>query len=656
MALIQFRDVSIGFIGHPLLNSVNFSLEPGERACLIGRNGEGKSTLLKLIQEIHEPDEGEIVRSVGLTVAGVPQEAPDDLKGSIYDQVAHGLREIGDLLIDYHDVSHKIAEAASGESQIDVKELTSLQKELDRLGHGLELHDGWRLQNRVENVLQQMSLDGDAEASTLSAGMKRRVLLARALVAEPDILLLDEPTNHLDIHSIDWLERFFESYKGTLLFVTHDRVFLRRLATRILDLDRGRLSSYDCDYETYKVRKEADLIAEEKQNAAFDKKLAIEEVWIRTGIQARRTRNEGRVRALQQLRTDRSDRRERVGKAKLQMQEAERTGRIVIRAKNLSFAYDDERKIIDDFSSLVLRSDKIGVIGPNGVGKTTLLKLLLDQLSPTSGQIEHGVRLEIAYFDQLHAQLDEERNIIENVSDGGEFIEVDGAKKHIYGYLQDFLFSPERARSLVKTLSGGERNRLLLAKMFSKPSNVLVLDEPTNDLDAETLELLEQRLIEYSGAVLMVSHDREFLNNVVTDTIAIAPGGQVKRNVGGYDDYLNLQAAEAKSASDGLTSSSGESVSKSSKSGSDAKSKRADAKKEAPRLTYREKKELESLPDKIEKLETLHDELGERMSDPALHAAVDRTAITGLTAEIDRVDTELAATYARWEELEGKDE
>ena len=644
MALIQFRDVSIRFVGPPLLEGVNLTIEPGERLSLIGRNGEGKSTLLKLIQGQLEPDDGQIVRSAGLTTAMLSQDVPDDISGRIYDIVAQGISELGDLLIRYHDVSHAVAEAASGGEG----DLAALQRELDRLGHRLEEENAWQLQSRVESVLRQMTLDGEQDAAVLSAGMKRRVLLARALVSQPDILLLDEPTNHLDIDSIDWLEQYFESFRGTLLFVTHDRVFLRKLSSRILDLDRGRLSSYECDYDTYCQRKESDLAAEEEQNLQFDKKLAEEEVWIRQGIRARRTRNEGRVRALKQLREVRRERRERIGKARISMQEAQASGRLVLEAKGVGFGFG-ERTIVHDFSTMIMRGDKIGLIGPNGIGKTTFLKLLLGELKPQQGEIRYGTRLEISYFDQLHAQLDDEKSVMDNLGLGSDHVMIGGVKKHIYGYMQDFLFSPERARSLVKFLSGGERNRLLLARLFSKPSNVLVLDEPTNDLDAETLQLLEQLLIEYSGTVLMVSHDREFLNNVVTDTYAFEGTGLVKPYAGGYDDYLHvkrIQQAEAAQAAAASAKPKGQ--------GSAAPAKAAQQKTSAAggkRLTYGEQLELEKLPAKIEELETRKSDIHDRMSQPDFYSQ-DQKTIAVATAELEAVEAELAKAYARWEELE----
>ncbi len=507
MALLSLRDVSLAFGGPRLLDHVDWSIERGERVCLLGRNGEGKSTLLRLVEGQLEPDEGEVIRQQGLRIARLPQEVPEGRGGTVADEVAEGLPDAG--------------------------------------------HGPGHADHRVEAVITRMGLDADARFESLSSGMKRRVLLARALVADPDILLLDEPTNHLDIEAIRWLEDFLIRYGGTLVFVTHDRAFLGRLATRIAELDRGRLDDWACDYATFLERKEQLLAAEERQAALFDKKLAQEEVWIRKGIQARRTRNEGRVRALKAMREARRRRRERQGTARMQLQEAERSGSMVIEAKGVGFGYgegegegDAARPVIRDLTATIMRGDKVGIIGPNGSGKTTLLRLLLGGLEPQEGTIRHGTNLEVAYFDQLKATLDEEKTVQKNVSDY-DMIPIDGQSRHIIGYLQDFLFPPERSRSLVKFLSGGERSRLLLAKLFTKPSNVLVLDEPTNDLDIETLELLESLIVGYQGTVLLVSHDRAFLNDVVTSTLAIEADGRVKEYDGGYDDYLRQRREEA---------------------------------------------------------------------------------------------------------------
>ncbi len=485
-------------------------------------------------------------------------------------------------------------------------------------------------------MLSKTSLDGGLTCQSLSAGMKRRVLLAKALVRRPDLLLLDEPTNHLDVDGICWLEDFLLRSNITLLFVTHDRVFLRKLATRIVELDRGQLTAWDCDHPTYLRRKAANLQSEAKQQALFDKRLAQEETWIRKGILARRTRNEGRVRALKTMRDQRRERSELRGQARMQLQEAERSGRLVIKAKDVQFAYDEE-PIIRDLSTTIMRGDKIGVIGPNGSGKTTLLRLLLGELEPQRGSVRHGTRLQVAYFDQLHAELDDERSVQDNVGDGSDSVVVDGNKKHVLGYLQDFLFTPDRARSPVKRLSGGERNRLLLAKLFTRPANVLVMDEPTNDLDAETLELLEEILVDYRGTLLLVSHDREFLNNVATGTLVLEGGGRVKEYAGGYDDWLTQRKAEDFAA-----------VAKPDK----PRPKPAVSNEDQPRrLKYAEKIELETLPGKIELLETQIEAIHAAMSEPEFYEQ-DHTQIAKVADELKLLEDELAEVYARWEELE----
>jgi ABC transport system ATP-binding/permease protein len=625
MALLNLRDVTIGFSGPPLLDSASLTIEPSERVGLVGRNGEGKSTLLRIIHGRIEPDGGQVVRSQGVTTAMLDQDVPRRLLGTIFDLVAEGLGNHAQLLAEYHRISHRVA----------VEGGDALQRELDRLGHALETGGGWQAHRKVDTVLSRMELDPDAEVETLSAGMKRRVLLARALVAQPGVLLLDEPTNHLDIDAITWMEDFLLRHDGALVFVTHDRVFLRKLATRIVDLDRGRLTSWACDYPTYLRRKAASLEAETDQQALFDKRLAAEETWIRQGIKARRTRNEGRVRALKEMRNQRRERREQPGVARMQLQLAQRSGRMVIEAKNVAFAYDD-RPVVRGFSTLVMRGDRVGIIGPNGSGKTTLLKVLLEELQPSEGRIRHGTQLEVGYFDQLHAQLDEEKTVQENVCPGSDSVMINGKKKHILGYLQDFLFSPERARSPVKQLSGGERNRLLLARLFTKPSNLLVMDEPTNDLDAETLELMEELLLEYSGTILLVSHDREFLNNVVTSTLVLEGDGQVKEYAGGYDDWLAQRKPTPIPPTEKPPSTP----------------VKAQPAKDRPRgLTYNQKRELDALPEKIEALESKQERLHEVMSDPEFYRQ-ERQQIVETTGELEEVERQLADAYGRWEALE----
>jgi ATP-binding cassette subfamily F protein uup len=625
MPLIALSDVNLGFRGPLVLDQANLTIEPGERVCLLGRNGTGKTTLLRLLQGTLEPDRGEVIRQQGLRTAMLPQEVPRDLQGSVFDEVVRGLGPTAELLAEYHRLAGRLA--AEGSEQ--------LHAELGRIQHALEIDGGWRIHQEVASVVSRMNLQPDAEVATLSAGMKRRVLLAKAVVGNPDILLLDEPTNHLDIDSIHWLEDFLLRSGGTLLFVTHDRALLRKVATRILELDRGRLTSWSCDYPTYLGRKEAALEAEARQNAEFDKKLAREEVWIRTGIKARRTRNEGRVRSLEALREVRRARRERPGEVKMEIQEADRSGRLVIDAKNLRFRYG-ERTIVGGLSTMIMRGDRVGVIGPNGSGKTTLLRLLLGDLPPESGTVRHGTNLEIAYFDQLHAQLDDAKSVRENVYNGSNTVTVNGRTRHIIGYLEDFLFTPEQAAAPVARLSGGERNRLLLARLFAKPSNVLVMDEPTNDLDLETLELLEDLLSEYPGTLLLVSHDREFVNNVVSSTLVLEGDGRVKEYAGGYDDWLRQRPAEPPRADQPAA----------------AKSQPRPSPPQRPRrLTYKEQRELEALPQQIEVLEAELDELHQATADPSFYRQ-NPEEIISVKNRLQSLQNEIAEAYRRWEELE----
>lgn len=604
MALIQLNDVSIGFRGPALLDGVSCAIESGQRIGLLGRNGAGKTTFMRMLAGQVRPDHGECVVSPGVQVAILPQDVPHDLAGRVADVVILGLPE------EDRDDSHH-----------------------------------WQAEQRVERLLSQMNLPPDAEVSAFSSGMKRRVLLARTLISDPDVLLLDEPTNHLDIEAINWLEEFLRRWPATLIFVTHDRTFLQSLATRILEIDRGKIFDWSCDYATFLVRKEAALAAEEKANALFDKKLAQEEIWIRQGIKARRTRNEGRVRALKQLRVERSNRRDKVGAAKLDIQSGERSGALVAKVENISFAYGD-RTIVDEFSTEIMRGDKIGIIGPNGAGKTTLLRLLLGQLAPQSGSVRLGTNLQIAYFDQLREQLNDDASVADNVAGGNEQIMLNGKSKHVLGYLQDFLFTPERARSPVRFLSGGERNRLLLARLLTKPANVLVLDEPTNDLDLETLELLESQLVEYDGTLLVVSHDREFLNNVVTSTI-VFERGEVREYVGGYDDWQRQRQS-------GDAGAAGEKTTK-PKSPPPAKPSKDTAKEilaAGPRRrTYKERLELESLPDKIHSLDAEIARLHDEMARPDFYQQP-QPVIVERSTRLKDLDGKLAAAYARWEELE----
>ncbi len=604
MSLLSLRNLVFTWGGPQLLDGVDLDIDLGQRIGLLGRNGAGKSTLMKIVAGEVEPDHGEIKRASGLRVARLVQEVPAGHSRSVAEIVTEGYLQAG---------------------------------EADD-GHAAE----WKTTRTVERVLARMSLDGQADFATLSSGMKRRALLAQALVAEPNILLLDEPTNHLDIESITWLEGFLKSFDGALVFVTHDRAFLQNLATRIVEIDRGRLFDWACDYATFLSRKAAALEAEEKQKALFDKKLAQEEAWIRQGIKARRTRNEGRVRALKKLREERRRRREQLGNVSMQAVEAERSGRLVIEAKHLCFSYGAE-PIVDDFSILITRGDKIGVIGPNGSGKTTLLKLLLGELQPTSGELRHGARLEVIYFDQLRQQIDDEATVLENVGEGSDTLLIDGQRRHIYGYLQDFLFTPERARQQAKFLSGGERNRLLLARLFKHPSNVMVLDEPTNDLDAETLELLEELVSSYAGTLLLVSHDRAFLNNVVTSTLVFEGRGRMKTYDGGYDDYVRQR--DAATASDREPAPQ-QRPTKSRETTSAATGKPA-------KLSFREQRELEALPERIEGLESHRAALHDAMADPSFFKQ-DKAAITAAHAELATLEATLQESYARWEELEAR--
>ena len=606
MALVTIREISIGFGGPPLLDQISCQIEPGQHIGLLGRNGAGKSTLLRILCGQIDLGDGEVVLSPGASVSLLPQDVPHDVQGRIHDVVHAGL---------------------------------------PRRDDGRE--SNWRDEQRVERILSRMQLDAHEAFETQSSGMKRRVLLARALVAEPDLLLLDEPTNHLDIDAIDWVERFLSRWNGTLMFVTHDRMFLRRLADRILELDRGKLFDWSCDYDTFLKRKEAALAAEDRQNVLFDKKLAEEEVWIRQGIKARRTRNEGRVRALQRMRQERNQRRTDPGKVRMELRQELRSGNLVAHAKKVSFAYGD-RTIINEFSTAIMRGDKIGIMGPNGAGKTTLLRVLLGQLPPTQGSIRLGTNLQIAYFDQLRAQLDDDKTVQECVGDGNDWVRVGGEKRHIIGYLQDFLFTPERSRTLIRFASGGERNRVLLARLFAKPANVVVLDEPTNDLDTETLELLEELLAEYPGTVLLVSHDRAFLNNVVTSTI-VFEGDEVKEYAGGYDDWLRQRS---KPAGDTDTQESSRNRLNSAPPGKTVPTTvEGQPNPQARRLTYNEKRELEALPLRIEQLESEVARLHNDMSAPEFYKRPS-DEIASETATLRQLEDQLTDVYQRWEELE----
>lgn len=625
--MLSLTNIRLAFGGPQILDGVDLHLDEGDRLCLLGRNGTGKSTLLKLLAGELVPDEGEILSRQGLRVALVSQETPPDLAGRVYDLVAGGMGDASALLSEYHDVSHRLATEGGDEL---LKQLEDLHRSLDECG-------GWRLHQEVERVLGRLSLDPDADFLLLSGGTRRRVLLARALMASPDILLLDEPTNHLDIETIVWLEEFLLKEVKTLLFVTHDRSFARRIANRVAELDRGKLYAFTCGYDAFVERRDALLDAEIARQALFDKKLAREEAWVRQGIKARRTRNEGRVRALKKMREERGRRREQVGTARIQLQEAGRSGRLVVEAEEVSFSYDT-LPVIRELTTTIMRGDRVGIIGPNGSGKTTLLKLLLGDLEPQCGAIRLGTRREVLYFDQQREQLDTAGTVQENVGEGNDTIVINGMQRHVIGYLQDFLFTPERARSPVSTLSGGERNRLLLAKLFTKPSNVLVLDEPTNDLDVETLDLLEELLLEYSGTILLVSHDREFLNNVVTSTLVIGDNGQVREYVGGYDDWLRQSSSEI-------------SVSTKPLAPTPPRNNPRPQPDKPRRLSFKEQQELEALPERISNLEKEIGEIHHILSDPEFY----RTAggeVARLKTRLENLESELEAAYGRWEELE----
>jgi ATP-binding cassette subfamily F protein uup len=623
MALLAMQDVSIAFGGPPILDHANLAIDKGERVCLLGRNGAGKSTIMKLLDGTMAPDAGDIIRQTGVTVTRLEQEVPDDVRGSIFDVVAAGLGEPGRLLARYHEAAHR----ASVDSSARVL------KELDTLHHALDTANAWEMQTRVDTVLSHLRLDADVSFADASGGRKRQTLLARALVRNPDVLLLDEPTNPLDIEAIEWMETFLIDRGVTLLFVTHDRAILRRLATRIVELDRGRLVDWGTDYDTYLARKKVALAAESKEWSEFDKKLAREEVWIRTGIQARRTRNEGRVRALEALRVERSQRRERTGAVRLQAQEAERSGKLVVEARDVSFSFG-ARPIVRDFSTTIMRGDRVGFIGPNGSGKTTLLRLLLGELTPDAGTIRLGTNLELAYFDQLREQLDPERSVFDSIADGAEFIDLPRGRRHVHGYLEDFLFPPDRARTPVRALSGGERNRLLLARLFTRSFNLLVLDEPTNDLDIETLDLLEELLLDFSGTLLVVSHDRAFLDNVVTSTLVLEGGGRVGEYVGGYSDWTRQRKVAEPP--------------KPVRKAAAAPPPVREPKKR--KLTFKETNELAALPGRIDESEQERARIYASLSDASFLR--DGAAVVDAKARLAMLETEIEHLIARWEELE----
>jgi len=624
MPLVTLQDVFLSYGQPPLIDHLDLVIEPNERVCLIGRNGAGKSTLMKIITGQVTPDEGSIKRASGVKVAQLEQSVPHDTSGTVFDVIAQGMGAEGELVKTFH---HLIQQLNVDPSPKVMNAYEECQAELDRV-------NGWDINSRVEAIITKMELDPDVDISSLSGGYKRRVLLARALVCDPDLLLLDEPTNHLDIEAIQWVEQFLLKWEGSLLFISHDRRFMDNLANRFIEIDRGKLQDYNCDYSTYLVRKEENLEIEDRQNALFDKRLSQEEVWIRQGIKARRTRNEGRVRALESMRREHADRRKQLGTARMDIQAAEKSGKIVAEADNVSFAFDNGKQVVKNFSTLIQRGDKVGFIGRNGVGKTTLIKLLLGELTPQQGSIKTGTNLNIAYFDQYRSALDEEKTVQDNVSGGRDMLEIGGKQRHVISYLQDFLFAPERCRQPVKALSGGERNRLLLAKLFTQPSNILVLDEPTNDLDIDTLDLLEELLIDYKGTVILVSHDRAFLNNVVTSTLVFDGSGTIEQYIGGYDDWLRQRKTE-----------------KATKvAAPKAQAKSATTSK---KLSYNDQRELDGLPAEIEKMEIQIAATSEVISKPGFYQG-DRPSIEAVETQLAAEQKKLAECYARWELLENQ--
>lgn len=627
MSLVTLQQVEVGYGGPALLNKVDFAIEPGERICIIGRNGVGKSTLLKVVNREIIPDDGSLRFQEGVKVAKLTQEVPSDTKGTIFQVVSSGLGHVGELLLEFRKLITKADDA-------------SMEK-MARVQQKIEAEDGWAMDQRVQSVINRLGLDADIEFEALSGGMKRRVLLAQALVEQPDVLLLDEPTNHLDIESIEWLEGFLKAYKGSILFITHDRRFLKSLATRIVEIDRGQLTSWPGDYDNYLRRKEERLAAEEKQNSEFDKKLAQEEVWIRQGIKARRTRNEGRVRRLEAARKEHSERRKLIGNVDMKAQQAELSGKKVIEATDISMRYQD-RQLIDSFSTLIMRGDKVGIIGPNGCGKSTLIKILLGNVSPDQGAVKLGTKLDIAYFDQHRAQLDEAKSAMDNVSEGKDMMMINGKERHVISYMQDFLFTPERARAPITALSGGERNRLLLAKILAKPANLLILDEPTNDLDIETLELLEDMLENYTGTMLLVSHDRDFINNVVTSSIVFEGEGQVNEYVGGYDDWLRQR--KEKDPKKPVSQSSDK-----------AKQTNEKPRQKTAKLSYKDQRELDQLPAKIAELEQKIEQVQSIMAEPKFYQQ-DHEKVASVSAELDNYESQLEQLFERWEELEAMKE
>ncbi|MBL4285851.1 ABC transporter ATP-binding protein [Vibrio fluvialis] len=632
MALITIHNGLLAFGDHPLLDHADFALQENERVCLVGRNGAGKSTLMKVLAGETIMDDGKMQVMQDVIVSRLEQDPPRDQEGNVYDYVAGGLKEVGQQLKIYQDLLDLVAVEPT---ETNIKRLSAIQEQLEHAG-------AWRFEDRIKNVLSALKLDGHTKLTDLSGGWQRKAALARALVCDPDVLLLDEPTNHLDVTTIEWLEGFLKDFRGSIIFISHDRAFIKSMATRIVDLDRGKLNSFPGNYDKYLVEKEEQLRVEDMQNAEFDKKLAQEEVWIRQGIKARRTRNEGRVRALKKLREERSERREVLGKVNLQIDDAARSGKIVFEAENLQYSIDG-KSIVKDFSFNIMRGDRIALVGPNGCGKSTLLKLLLGELQPDSGRLHCGTKLEVAYFDQYREMLDPEKSVIDNLADGKQEVTIGGRQRHALSYLQDFLFAPKRARTPVKALSGGEKNRLLLARIFLKSNNLLVLDEPTNDLDIETLELLEDLLANYQGTLLLVSHDREFVDNTVTSSWIFEGDGVIEEFVGGYHDAQQQRQQV-------LQSRNAEKVVKAEKVVEESP-KTASSKAKSKKLSYKLQRELETLPVKLEELEAEIEALQEQVNSPdffgqpveATQPILDKLAAT---------EQELEIAFERWEELE----